>query len=252
MAAPSRSIPQAFDGLAPRGTISPVRGHHSSDADDDNRAVLPRVGVLLNSSPKRILNLNVSEPFENSIAALHLATTEWFSGCGRPIHADALDRPVDLAPAIIETSDTNWAANTTLDVEALCANRGNKTIVRIGKDGTGVAIRRVRLAGGYRLGGLRLNGAPVPRMERGLGLAVTGHLPGAGAGLELARFRKPCLTQARLGLPFRFGFNQRQPQSDLAVGSVIRQLIGSIVGLPRGFGEVQIASHRLGSLAFRQ
>jgi len=116
MAAPSRSIPQAFDGLAPRGTISPVRGHHSSDADDDNRAVLPRVGVLLNSSPKRILN--VSEPFENSIAALHLATTEWFSGCGRPIHADALDRPVDLAPAIIETSDTNWAANTTLDVEA--------------------------------------------------------------------------------------------------------------------------------------
>jgi hypothetical protein len=35
-----------------------------------------------------------------------------------PIHADALDRPVDLAPAIIETSDTNWAANTTLDVEA--------------------------------------------------------------------------------------------------------------------------------------
>src|SRR6516162_7502621 len=119
------------------------------------------------------------------------------------IHADALDRPVDLAPAVIETSDTNWAANTTLDVEALCANRGNKTIVRIGKDGTGVAIRRVRLAGGYRLGGLRLNGAPVPRMERGLGLAVTGHLPGAGAGLELARLRKPYLTQARLGLPFR-------------------------------------------------
>jgi hypothetical protein len=36
---------------------------------------LPRVGVLLNSSPTRILYL--SEPFENSIAALHLATTEW-------------------------------------------------------------------------------------------------------------------------------------------------------------------------------
>jgi len=115
-----------------------------------------------------------------------------------------------------------------------------------------VAIRRVRLAGGHRLGGLRLTGVPVPRVGRRLGLTATGHLPGAGAGLELARFRKPCLTQARLGLPFRFGFNQRQPQSDLAVGSVIRQLIGSIVGLPRGFGEVQIAGHRLGSLAFRQ
>ncbi|MDE3159048.1 MAG: hypothetical protein KGM92_09800 [Acidobacteriota bacterium] len=67
---------KAFDGLAPAGTISPVRGHHSSDADDDNRAVLPRVGVLFNSSPTRVLY--VSEPFENSIAALHLATTERF------------------------------------------------------------------------------------------------------------------------------------------------------------------------------
>jgi hypothetical protein len=115
-----------------------------------------------------------------------------------------------------------------------------------------VAIQRVRLAGGHPLGGPRLNGSADFSNGTKIGVTVTGHLPGAALGSSFLGFRKPCLTQARLGLPFRFGVSRRQPQPDLAVGSVIGQLIGSMVGLPRGFGEVQIAGHRLGSLAFRQ
>jgi hypothetical protein len=51
-----------------------------------------------------------------------------------------------------------------------------------------VAIRRVRLAGGHTLGGLRLNGSAGSSNGTKIGVTVTGHLPGAGAGLELARF----------------------------------------------------------------
>ena len=59
-------------------------------------------------------------------------------------------RPIDLAPAVIETSDNNWASNTTLDVNAdvYVANRGTNTIVRMSQDGTGVAVCQVRLAKG--------------------------------------------------------------------------------------------------------
>jgi hypothetical protein len=108
---------KAFDGLASAGTSSPVRGRHSSDADDDNRAVLPRVGGLLNSSPERIsLCQRASRKFHrgpppDGRVVFHVA------GVSR-IHADAFVIGRLIAPAVIETSDTNWAANTTLDIEA--------------------------------------------------------------------------------------------------------------------------------------
>jgi hypothetical protein len=56
---------KGLDGLAPAGTISPlITRRWSDDEDEDNRRTLPRVGVLLNYAPKRVLY--VSEPLENS------------------------------------------------------------------------------------------------------------------------------------------------------------------------------------------
>src|SRR5207249_1677218 len=64
---------QGVDGLAPAGTITPLHPD-----DDDESTVSPRLGVLLNyatnpdaPTPKRILY--VSEPFQNTIAALDLS-----------------------------------------------------------------------------------------------------------------------------------------------------------------------------------
>jgi hypothetical protein len=185
---------KALDGLAPPGTVSPLFGRHWEDDDEDNRGAQPRVGVLLNYSPTRILY--VSEPFENSIAALDLTDDGVvFHVAGvRRIRSESLNQPVDLAPVTIETSDNNWAANTTLDVQSdfYVANRGDNTIARLRQDGTVVAVRRVLLADGRPLGNLRLNGIAGSPDGTRLWVTVTGHIPGAGslvgAVLELPSF----------------------------------------------------------------
>jgi hypothetical protein len=187
---------RALDGLAPPGTISPLIGRRweGADDDDENRGAQPRVGVLLNYSPTRILY--VSEPFENSIVALHLDDDGVvFHVAGvRRIVSEALDQPVDLAPVSIETRENNWAANTTLDVQSdiYVANRGNNTIVRMRQDGTVVAVRRVRLANGRRLGNARLNGIAGSPDGTRIWVTVTGYRTGGrnvgGAVLELPAF----------------------------------------------------------------
>src|SRR5262249_32695023 len=62
---------KAVDGLAPAGTISPLLARHSEEDEDDDRPdALPRIGIILNYSPTRILY--VSEPFQDSIVAIDL------------------------------------------------------------------------------------------------------------------------------------------------------------------------------------
>src|SRR5262249_61216962 len=62
---------KALDGLAPADTISPLLARHSEEDEDDDRPdALPRIGIILNYSPTRILY--VSEPFQDSIVAIDL------------------------------------------------------------------------------------------------------------------------------------------------------------------------------------
>ena len=72
------------------------------------------------------------------------------------------------------------------------ANRGNNTIVRMRQDGTVAGVRRVRLAGGHPLGGLRLNGIAGSSDGTKIWVTLTGPVPGAGhlkgAVLELHAF----------------------------------------------------------------
>jgi hypothetical protein len=171
-----------------------VLGNRSDDGDDDNRGTLPRVGVLLNYSPSRILY--VSEPFRDSIAVIRLTddgAVFHVAGVSR-IYSGALDQPVDLAPVKTETSDPNWAAKTTLDVQAdfYVANRGDNSIVHMKQDGTVVARRSVRLANGRPLGSLRLDGIASSPDGTRIWVTLTGHVPGAGyltgAEMELPAF----------------------------------------------------------------
>lgn len=184
---------KGLDGLAPAGTISALLGHES-DSGEDEQGVAPRLGVLLNYSPTRILY--VSELFENAIAAIDLSDdgTIFRVGTIRRIDSEALNEPVDLAPVVSETSDNRWASNTTLNVQSdfYVANRGNNTIVRMTQTGAVVAVRRVRLAGGQPLGSARLNGIAISPDFNNLWVTVTGRLPGfddqEGAVLELPAF----------------------------------------------------------------
>lgn len=203
---------QGLDGLVPPGTISPLFGRRFHDDDDeaedndrDDHGVTPRLGVILNWSPSMILF--VSEPFENRIAVLDItpdpkSLNAVFRVTGmHHIRSEALNRPVDLAPAIVEADDTNFSSNTSMDEgsDFYVANRGNNTIVRMRQDGTVVAVRRVTLSDGRPLGSARINGiatqysaaetaAPPTKMW----VTVTGHIPGVhhsnGAVLELPTF----------------------------------------------------------------
>jgi hypothetical protein len=164
------------------------------DEDDDSRRVPPRLGVILNYTPTRILY--VSEPFRNTIAAIDLIDDGVIFRVGaiRRIHSEALNEPIDLAPAEIETEAPNWASNTTLEEGAdfYVANRRDNTIVRMRQDGTVVAVRRVRLANGRSLGNGRLNGIAVSPDGNKIWVTVTGHLAGqgntSGAVVELPAF----------------------------------------------------------------
>jgi hypothetical protein len=184
---------QGLDGLASPGTISPLTGRRS-DSDDDGHGPLPQLGALLNYSPTRILY--ISEPFQNSIAVVHLTDdgVVFHVASVSRINSPLLDQPVDLAPVTIETSDANWAANTTLDVQAdfYVANRGNNTILHMRQDGSVAGVREVRLQNGNPLGSLRLNGIAGSADGTKIWVTATSNIPGAGylhgAVLELAAF----------------------------------------------------------------
>ena len=185
---------KAVDGLAPEGTVSPLLGRRWDDEDDDGRGASPRLGVILNYTPTRILY--VSEPFENTIAAIDIFDDGVIFRVKtvRRFRSEALHQPVDLAPAVNEKSNLNWSSNTTLEEGAdfYVANRGDNTIVRMSQDGKVVAVRRVVLADGRPLGNGRLNGIAVGPDEQTIWVTVTGHLPDeenvVGAVLELPVF----------------------------------------------------------------
>jgi hypothetical protein len=187
---------KAVDGLAVAGTVSPLIGrHHDDDGDrDEHHGVSPRLGVVFNWEPTRILY--VSEPFENRITVMDITDDGmvFHATNVRHFHSPALDKPVDLAPVTIETTDPNFSSNTTLDKNSdfYVANSGNNTIVRMRQDGSVASVRRVRLADGRSLGGGRLNGIATSPDGSRIWVTVTGRLPGthgeAGAVLELPAF----------------------------------------------------------------
>jgi hypothetical protein len=182
------------DGLAPVGTVRPLLGRHWNDGDDEVGGTTPRLGAIVNYSPTRILY--VSEPFDNTIAVLDLTDNGLvFSVAAiHRIHSEALNQPVDLAPAMIETDNPNWASNTTLEAGAdfYVANRGNNTIVRMRQDGSVVAVREVRLDDGRSLGNGRLNGIAGSPDGSKIWVTIAGRLAGhgsaSGAVLELPAF----------------------------------------------------------------
>jgi hypothetical protein len=185
---------KGLDGLAAAGPIAPVLRRREDEGDDDEDHPQPRVGVLLNYSPSRILY--VSEPFANSIAVVALTddgVVFHVANVSR-IFSAALNEPIDLAPVTMESSDPNWASNTTLDVQSdfYVANRGDNTIVRMRQDGTVIARRVVRMTGSRPLGALRLNGIASSPDRSKIWVTLSGPVPAIGkfkgAVLELPAF----------------------------------------------------------------
>lgn len=184
---------KAVDGLAPVGTVNSLLGRRWDDDDDDGRLAAPRLGVLLNYKPTRMLY--VSEPFQNTIAVIDLYDDGMIFRVSavRRFRCGVLNHPVDLAPVTAERSDPDWSSNTTLDIgsDFYVANRGDNTIVRMRQDGSVVGVRRVLLDGRSLRHG-RLNGIAVSADGKTIWVTVTGHVEGGGdstgAVLELPAF----------------------------------------------------------------
>jgi hypothetical protein len=82
---------------------------------------------------------------------------------------------------VMETSDTNWASNTTLDVQSdfYVANRGDNSILRMRQDGTVLSRREVRLDG-KPLGAMQLNGIATSPDGTKIWVTLSGPVPGMG------------------------------------------------------------------------
>jgi hypothetical protein len=86
------------------------------------------------TTPGVVRQLFVSEPFNNTIAVVNLivfgaAPNQVFGlGSVSRISSDALNFPVDRAPAQRDVDNVSWASNTTLDQgsDFYVANRGDK------------------------------------------------------------------------------------------------------------------------------
>lgn len=189
---------KGLDGLAPAGTISPLLGHRDKIDGDGNPGVTPRLGVVFAWEPNLILF--VSEPFQNRIVVLDIthdpasASAVFRVSRVRHFSSDALNQPVDLTPVTMETTDSHFSSNTTLDSDSdfYVANRGDNTIVRMSQTGTVVSVRQVTRADGMPFGDARLNGIATSADGSRIWVTVTGHLPGVpnstGAVLELSAF----------------------------------------------------------------
>ena len=178
----------ALDGLAPAGTVSPIAIANASDGR------VTRAGMIFNWVPDRILY--VTEADRNAIAALTLTTDDkvFRVASSRRFTAPQFNVPIDLAPVVPEVANPGFSSNTTLagNSDIYVANRGNGTIVRVKQDGTVVAVRRVALPDGRRLGPGRLNGIAVSPDAQKIWITISGALPdqpGApGALLEVPAF----------------------------------------------------------------
>jgi hypothetical protein len=132
----------------------------------------------------------VSEPFENTIAAIDLVDDGviFRVAAVRRFRSEALHQPVDLAPVANEKSNPNWSSNTTLEEGAdfYVANRGNNTIVRMRQDGSVVAVRRVTVDGHGPWDNGSLNGITTSTDSKSKTIYVTYTGPGQSPGGVLA------------------------------------------------------------------
>ncbi|HEY6475260.1 MAG TPA: di-heme oxidoredictase family protein [Polyangia bacterium] len=172
---------KGVDAFAPAGTFHPLNNVTVAATQSTSPDVVTRVGVLFNWVPTRIAY--VSDPLANQIVVLDVSDdgTLFLAGAPRHLHSPLFNRPIDLAPAVPEVSNDNFASNTTLgggsDIYVL--NRGDNSIVRINQAGQVLAARRIEAA----LPSFRVNG--IATSENAQTIWVTAVMSG-GRGVVLA------------------------------------------------------------------
>jgi hypothetical protein len=183
---------KGVDALAPAGTFTPLPAVTTAAAESTARDAVTRVGLAFNWVPTRIAY--VTDPLADRVVALDLSddgTLFSTTGAPRELRSRWFDRPVDIAPAVVEVAGDNFASNTTLGggSDLYVLNRGNATIVRITQGGVVVGVRRVVAD----LPPYRVNGLAVSEDAQSLWVTVVME-GGRGAVLELPSFGDGLVT----------------------------------------------------------
>ena len=182
---------KGVDAFAPAGTFHPLTDLSVAATQSTSPDTVTRVGMVFNWVPTRIAY--VADPLGNRIVALDVSDdgTLFLAGAPRYFHSSLFNRPVDLAPAVREISNDNFASNTTLgggsDIYVL--NRGDNSVVRLNQSGQVVAARRIQAS----LPPFRVNGIAVS--EDAQTIWVTAVMSGGrGAVLAMPAFGAGFIT----------------------------------------------------------
>jgi hypothetical protein len=182
---------KGVDAFAPAGTFHPLTNVTVASTQSTSPDTVTRVGMVFNWVPTRIAY--VADPLANQIVVLDVSDngTLFVAGAPRYFHSPLFNRPVDLAPAVREISNDNFASNTTLgggsDIYVL--NRGNNSVVRINQAGQVLAARRIEAA----LSPFRVNG--IATSEDGQTIWITAVMSGGrGAVLAMPAFGSGFIT----------------------------------------------------------
>ena len=172
------NVLKGVDGLAPPGTVTPVKKVDRSTAESTDPKVVSREGMAFNWVPSR--NLFIADPQANRLVVLDLTDDgTMFAATRREIVALEFNVPIDVTPATREISHGSFASNTTLGggSDLYVLNRGNNTIVRIGLGGNVMAVRTIQAD----VRGFRVNGIGVS--SDGQSIYVTATTPQSGGVL---------------------------------------------------------------------
>jgi mono/diheme cytochrome c family protein len=180
-------VQKGVDGLAAPGTFTPLPELSVAAAESTDPRRVTRVGLVFNWVPTRIAF--VTDPLANRVLALDLSTDAvmFHAAAPREIRSRAFDLPVDLAPAVTEIANGNFASNTTLGggSDLYVLNRGNNSIARITQNGDLVSVRRIVVdhgAAGFRASGIAVS-------EDAQTIWVTATMPGSqGIVVQLPAF----------------------------------------------------------------
>lgn len=135
-------VSDGIDGLAPAGTITPLKAHLDAAINDNNTSSIIHVGILFNWVGAEGKVLYVTDPLADRIAVLPLASDDIVFRIGSAgisyLTSTNFKTPIDMAPVIPEFANGDFSGGTTLAASSdmYVANNGDNTIVRIKQDGT--------------------------------------------------------------------------------------------------------------------
>ena len=124
------NVQRGVDGLAPRGTVTPLTRIDRAAAESAQAHVISRAGLVFNWVPS--MSLFITDPQADRLIVLDLTDNgTLFSAKRREIRVREFDEPIDIAPTTREVAAGSFASNTTLagGSDLYVLNRGNNTVL---------------------------------------------------------------------------------------------------------------------------